>query len=380
MSKYSKQVIIYCVALICYVVINASIWHLYTHRLFNAQYHVGDLARLSYLVEYAQPRQEKNTLPKRQIFYEQWQGEPIDLITMGDSFSSGGGLGTNNYYQDWLATHHGLNVMNLPQLTSRMSNIETIYVLLNSGFLDEISPKAVLLEDIGREVIKEHGRQVRIQHWPISQVKSVYAPKPTPQIPSYSFLNSSNAKFIINKLLYFFDDNAFFSQVYRGNLSGSHFSHKQDNTLLFYFEDIENTGLINDRSIERVTQNLNTLAVALSKKDIHLYYMPVVDKLALYHSRIQKPPYPKSALFEKLKEHPRKYHLIDTETILNTAINEGEKDLFYLDDTHWTWRACKRISKAFIFPPLPLLDHDGESLNIAKQKNIPTEDKHTPNP
>ena len=79
--------------------------------------------------------------------------------------------------------------------------------------------------------------------------------------------------------------------------------------------------------------------------------MPIVDKLALYHNWVQGSQYPKSPLFEKLKEHPRKYHLIDTEAILTVAITEGEKDIFFLDDTHWTWRACKRIAEAFVFPP-----------------------------
>ncbi len=352
-SEYLKQIRFYGLALVIYVILNAAIWHLYTHQLFDPIYYVGDLARLSYLSEYAQPRQQKNTLPKRQIFYHEWKGEPIDLITMGDSFSTGGGLGTNNYYQDWLATHHNLNVMDLPKLPNNISTIETIHILLNSGFLDAISPKAILLEDIGREVAKKHGRKIRSYlHWSINQIKSCYTLKTQAQPPAYSFLNSGNAKFLINQFFYLFDDNAIFSQVYKTKLKQAVFSHNPDNTLLFHAEDIENISLIQDKSVALVTQNLNDLAALLAQKGIALYYMPVVDKLALYHDHIQSAKYPKSLLFDKLKKYPRTYHLIDTQAILGAALAEGEKDIFFLDDTHWTWKACKRIAEAFVFPPI----------------------------
>jgi hypothetical protein len=353
MSEYLKQIRFYGLALVIYVILNAAIWHLYTHQLFNPIYYVGDLARLSYLSEYAQPRQEQNTLHKRQIFYHKWKGETIDIVTIGDSFSSGGGLGTNNYYQDWLATLHNLNVMNLPKLPDKLSNIETAYILLYSGFLDARPPKALLLEDIGREVVKQHGRKIHpSQHWSIAQITSYYTSKPDTQIPSYSFLNSGNVKFLINQFLYLFDDNAIFSQVYKTKLKHAVFSQDTDNTLLFHAKDIENNSLIQDKSVALVTQNLNDLAALLAQKGIALYYMPVVDKLALYHDHIQSAKYPKSLLFDKLKKYPRTYHLIDTQAILGAALAEGEKDIFFLDDTHWTWKACKRIAEAFVFPPI----------------------------
>jgi len=352
MSSYQKQIRSYGIALVIYVIFNAAIWHLFTHRFFDPIYYVGDLARLSYLLQYAQPHQEKNTLPKQQISYHKWKGQPIDIITMGDSFSTAGGLGINNYYQDWLATHHNLNVMNLPKLSNKISNVQTVFILLNSGFLDQFSPRAILLEDIGREVPKIHGHKINPdQKWPLHQIKSVYSTQSTAQVPSYSFLNSGNIKFLIHQILYTFDDNAILSQVYKTTLKQPSFSQGTGNTLLFYGEDVENVSLIEDKSIALVTQNLNTLAERLAQKGIALYYMPVVDKLALYHSQIQDPRYPQSQLFNKLKEHPRLYQLIDTEAILSSAIAEGEKDIFFVDDTHWTWRACKRIAEAFVFPP-----------------------------
>ena len=158
-----------------YVVLNSAIWHLFTHQFTDPTYYVGDLARISYLAQYAQPRQHVNTLPKRHISYDAWKGEAIDLITIGDSFSGGGG-GSNGFYQDWIATQHNLSVMNLPKLSNTVSIVETAYILLNSGFLDELSPKALLLEDVARKVVKKHGGKVHTdQQWPSHQIKSVYS-------------------------------------------------------------------------------------------------------------------------------------------------------------------------------------------------------------
>jgi hypothetical protein len=50
---------------------------------------------------------------------------------------------------------------------------------------------------------------------------------------------------------------------------------------------------------------------------------------------------------------PKEYLLIDTKAILAKAIEEGELDLFYQDDTHWTWKASQRIFSAVRFATPP---------------------------
>ena len=78
-------------------------------------------------------------------------------------------------------------------------------------------------------------------------------------------------------------------------------------------------------------------------KGISLYFMPCVDKYTLYNDYIPDNPYPRSILFEVLRELPRNYELIDSKKILREALANGEKDVFYSDDTHWSRKASKRI-------------------------------------
>jgi hypothetical protein len=348
MSGYRKQIRVYGLAILTYTALNAFVWYLFTHQFFDPTYYVGDLARISYLSQYAQPRQVSNTLPRRHITYPSWDGEPIDIVTLGDSFSSGGGGGENNYYQDWLATHHDLNVMALPRLSSGLSNIETVHLLLNSGFLDVLAPKAILLEDIGREVVKKHGRKINTGlKWPIAKIEEVFASEQKSRIPTYQFLNSGNLKFLINQALYLLDDNALASQVYRTELKQPFFSGVSGTTLLFHVEDFENAVLVQAPAVGFVVRNLNDLTQRLSSRDIELYYMPAVDKLDLYQDQIQESVYPENKLFEILRTYPRSFNLVDTKAILRPAVEAGEKDIYYRDDTHWTWKACERIAQAF---------------------------------
>ena len=352
MPDYFRQVRFYGVALMAYLVLNAAIWHLFTRQFSDSTHYVGGLARLSYLAQYAEPRLTRNTFEKRRIVFDEWRGEEIDLITIGDSFSAGGGGGDNSHYQDWLVTLHGVNVLNLPKLPKIVSNIETAHILIKSGLLDELSPRALLLEDVGRWIVKNHGRNIdRDRSWTIEEVKAFYTRDSSKPNTSHLFLNSGNLKFLTSQFLYLFDDNTISSQVYRATLKQALFSKGAGTTLLFYAGDIDSIPQITDESVALVAENLNVLGAQLAERGIALYYMPVVDKFDLYYGQIQDSSYPRNPLFEKLRACPRDFHLIDTKAILSPAIASGEKDIFRLDDTHWTWKACKLVSEAFAFPP-----------------------------
>ena len=72
--------------------------------------------------------------------------ESFDILTIGDSFSNGGG---RVFYQDYLTEKYGLNIVNV---MFRMHCLEELYILMQSGMLDEIQPSVVILESVGRKV------------------------------------------------------------------------------------------------------------------------------------------------------------------------------------------------------------------------------------
>lgn len=77
--------------------------------------------------------------------------------------------------------------------------------------------------------------------------------------------------------------------------------------------------------------------------------MPCVDKYNLYSNYIINNPYPRSIFFEELRKLPKRYHLIDTKAILTEEVRKGEKDVFYADDTHWSWKASKKVFETIKF-------------------------------
>jgi hypothetical protein len=77
---------------IIFLIYHGLVWSLITSKIFDAfPYYVGDLGRMSYQINSLFPRIEHYTLPKKHWDIIHDQSDPIDVITIGDSFSNGMG-------------------------------------------------------------------------------------------------------------------------------------------------------------------------------------------------------------------------------------------------------------------------------------------------
>jgi hypothetical protein len=97
-----------------------------------------------------------------------------------------------------------------------------------------------------------------------------------------------------------------------------------------------------------LNDNFNTLQALLEKKGIKLYFMPAADKSNVYADYIVSKEYPKSHFFERLRELPKAYGFIDTKKVLKKMVDEGVKDVYYKDDTHWSYKASKAIFSEYL--------------------------------
>jgi hypothetical protein len=296
------------------------------------------------------PRKNNVNLPRLHIESKDYKGGGIDLVTIGDSFSMGGGGGINRYYQDFIASYGNMRVMNVPTYSAAAeedaaAHFTTILRLANSGYLCSIGVKYVLLQSIERGCIPRFSRQFDFSVTEdISKLRSYFATKENSiKLPDVPFLNNGNFKFIAHTLLYRLSDNAYGKKVYRRELNRSFFSVPDDRLLLFLEDDIRHIPKVRLSDIELMNQNLNRLTDVLDKQGIRLIFMPCVDKYNLYSDYIVKNPYPRSIFFEQLRMLPKRYRFIDTKAILSEELSKGEKDVFYADDTHWSWKASKII-------------------------------------
>lgn len=318
---------------------NYLIWISWTKDLLtNTNYQGGDLARMGYLYGSKQFRKDSNDLPRHHLSIKDYDGRRIDMLTMGDSFSNGGAGGKNSFYQDYIASINGLEVLNIPRHRD-LDPLTSISIFANNGLLDKIKPRYVLISiaekgaldmaaplDVSRSLTEEKLKGLKAFDY--------YAPFPSPR-----FINNGNFKFLLYNMLYPISDHAVFGGVYVHRLKSALFSVPDSNRLLF----LRYKRLPSPEIVQGLNDNLNRLAELLDHKGIKLVFMPCVDKFNLYSDYIVNNPYPRSTFFEELRKLPKRYRFIDTKAILAEELSKGEKDVFYADDTHWSWKASKRI-------------------------------------
>jgi len=174
---------------------------------------------------------------------------------------------------------------------------------------------------------------------PINTVNNLLSRGYINNIPRVGVINKLN----YNAALYNFDDNAFFSKTYTSKLSKNLFSSTNNDTLLYYYLDKSNIKKSNLNSVVKLNKNLNKLQKILKSKNITLYFMPAVDKYNLYSKYIIENKYKDSVFFETIRPLYKSYIFIDTKKILRKLTNKGIKDVYYSDDTHWSYKASKEI-------------------------------------
>jgi hypothetical protein len=76
-----------------FILVNLLIWKGWTEVLLSSRYEGGDLARLGYVSGLKKVRTTYNDLPEQHQEMKDYGGGKVDMITIGDSFSIGGGEG-----------------------------------------------------------------------------------------------------------------------------------------------------------------------------------------------------------------------------------------------------------------------------------------------
>jgi hypothetical protein len=349
--SYKKFIMLFFSFIVIYIFYHFTIWNLYTSEIFgrNDGKYIGDLGRMSYQVDSLYPRKLEYTLPKKILNHKNnfhYNAEPFDILTIGDSFSNGVMGGKNPYYQDFLATRYNKDILNMMNITNNEHQLfRTIISLYNNGWLKEHKPNFILIESAQRGVYQRFARDFNFSidnikangHIPPAKIKDSF-------IPPLLFINSANYKLPFYTIKYHFKERAQ-RDVVKTYLTKALFSPKNfQSELLFHYSDL--TSIQNNQKlVEKINENFNTLARMLKKLNIKLIFMPVVDKYDLYSPYIKNNHYQKNRFFEMLRPLKKEYIFIDTKKILSPLLKQGVKDLYYSDDTHWSYKASEAIAK-----------------------------------
>ncbi|MRR33353.1 hypothetical protein EG829_01470 [bacterium] len=332
-----------------FIALNFAIWKFRTEALFDIHYDGGDLARLGYVAGSKHFRTNCDDLPVRHVDIDDYRGQRVDLVTIGDSFSQGMGGGKNRFYQDYIASRNNLTVLNVRPYEP-FGALSTLIILLNNGVLDRIRPRYVILESAEKHCIERFAGTVDFDANMSMQSLGKFTSTKYGKLDfRLSFINNGNLKYLLYNALRLISPNGFFLRTYLVELNKPCFSVDNEDKLLFYDHDIKRIAGSNDATVAALNANLNTLSDRLGKRNIRLYFMPIVDKYNLYSDYIVENSYPRSVFFEKLRKQPRKYALIDTKALLAPEVRKGERDIYYADDTHWGWKASETIFRTVRF-------------------------------
>lgn len=327
------------------IIINLILWHGYVKEIFIQ----GDLSRLgSFKINKAITPDKKFPALHVELtdYLRSGKKEFFDIITMGDSFSNGN---AGNYYQDILASECNLKILNVNLGGNNI--LVNLYILIKSGLLDEIKPKMIILESVARSVQYRFGREeissVNIDGTQIEKLASLRKNmEPLTSGIFSSVIFRANLRFLRD--IYYRKNNpeSLSPSVFIAELDRKLFTNKnQENLFLYLYEDLfySHTSV----NIAIINKNLNSASKILAKKNIKLAFMPCVDKYDLYYPYIKnKHGRRENNLFEELRKVPnKKYIFIDTKKILREALERGEKDLYWLNDTHWSWRGMSIICR-----------------------------------
>ena len=275
------------------------------------------------------------TYDKNFIYTNSKNIEKVDIVTIGDSFSQ-----QPKGYQYFLSKNK--NILNI----KRYKNFEpeqTAIILLNNGYFEKIKPKYVILESVERYFIQSNISLDFNLTFSEEEVLKFYEKIKIAKESKPKFINIGNFKFLLNSILYKFDDNAYISSVYITDINKELFSYS-NKKLYFYKEDLENMKYITNANLKLVNKNLNLLYRKFKEKGIELIILVPPNKYTLYYNFIKDKKYPASNFFELFSQYNKEYCFINTKYILLKELKKDEKDIYLLNDTHWGIKASKVIS------------------------------------
>jgi hypothetical protein len=357
MRRYKIYLVVVLSFLILFAMANLFVWKIYVENLLNPRENqvVGDLARVGYVLDVAIWKGRLVDLPRTHIEACDFKGEDVDLLTIGDSFSNGGGGGKNSYYQDYISSKNNITVLNLCRY-KKENTLNTLIILLNSGWFDKYRVKNVLIETAERFCIPEFTGIIDFDKSDslenIENYLKHYKWENKP--PDLNFINTGNFKFLLFNIFFnragkLKNGTVTPSGIVLRELSKDYFNSTKGKKFLCYIMDIQHISLCNDQSIVKLNNNLNIISGILRSKGIKLYFMPMVDKYNYYADYIVNNHYPKSHLFEKLRNVKKEYQYIDTKGLLSGLLKDNHKDVFWQDDSHCTFVAWKKIFDSIKF-------------------------------
>lgn len=267
----------------------------------------------------------------------------FDILTIGDSFSQQ----MSHSYQNYIATDVAsvINFDTRAYNTPTYNPIDFAYKLANGDVFNTLNIKYLVLQSVERNIITRSENIDGNATITTKQLESFRKTKSNNNNFSATENYSNYLKFPAYSILYNLSDNALFSPIHQKSINKELFS--ASNKLLFLENDLIALKKNNDlKLVKQLNNKLNILAEKLKKKNITLIVLPSPDKYDIHYDYITTKNKPAPLFFNHMRDLKKEYLYIDSKKILKEHINNGVKDVYFVDDTHWSPKGAEIIANS----------------------------------
>jgi len=320
-------------------------WYFY-YNVYLSQEMTGDLGRMAQVAFGQEYSNLVNVPSTEEIVYENTEDKDLVrqqkavVLGVGDSFSRYG----NTSYLNCLAAN-GMTVLSYTSDADMivLNPFQKAWELLNLGYADSVSVKVFLVESVERELIN------RLSSMNIN-TKVVTEAGPKSDAPASANPDTGGNEWsLIYPIDYIGKMIGLRSlRVKPAQLSEPLFSHKNlAGSLYFWQGDVETEMSIDTTVVShrRAIDNLRRLFALAQEKGVRLMVVVPPDKYDLYQSFIVDNPFPPKTINEDLRRlFPNEENLVLCKEFLLPYVQHGEKDIYMLNDTHWSPRTAKIVA------------------------------------
>lgn len=277
----------------------------------------------------------------------------VDILTIGDSFSNGIG---GTFYQDYLNEISGKTIMNAYVIKEDgvYDALSMLQILDDQGVIDRIKPKVILLESGGRTIASSYDRpDIPLPQYTYEEfINKLSDERPYWDIPVNFDIKNPNTVAVtyrwltdyISSIKYSMRNDDRLLEGIAMNVLDRHFftSAGTEDKLLYIYQDLSYLdGLPN---YEHVNNKFNQVAKEYALRGIKIIFMIPPDKFDLYYLYIvDKRGRMENPLIDQMDALPKEYTFINLKRPLRKELEKGVQDLYWHDDTHWSWKAIEVV-------------------------------------
>ncbi|MDR2593170.1 MAG: hypothetical protein LBC87_00160 [Fibromonadaceae bacterium] len=322
MKKFIIKSLFYFISFLC-------IYGIFIFWNGNLTGDIGRLGKISFGKDYVQYL-EKNyltdnlTIDTLITFCEKLQiDEASKVCTIGDSFSNQGIYG----YQNYLAHLLGFKIINILRGDKELSNMAI--ALLNSNIIDSSNCSIFILSSVDRYVIPN-----------LTYIDfEIQYEKPLLKMNDKNKNNSLYDLFSFIRLNLNYDN-----PIFEHSLKKECFTHRHFSKILFNYK--EDMNFLNTQKIDvaKAKENLILLNKKFSEKGIKLIFLIAADKYDVYRPFMADNSLPIDTTTDELSNISDVF-VINTKPMLQEMVQNGEKDVYMVNDTHWSYKASEAVAR-----------------------------------